>query len=68
MSITEKWGYGFWLFMGLVFGIPEGWAGLASPPWPALSDTIAHLDAPGSRGRADRAGDLADPPGPATLA
>ena len=45
MGITEKWGCGFWLFMGLVFGIPESWAGLASPPWPALSDTIAHLDA-----------------------
>jgi hypothetical protein len=45
MSTTEKWGYGFWLFMGLVFGIPESWAGLANPPWPSLSDTIAHLDA-----------------------
>jgi hypothetical protein len=45
LSTTEKWGYGFWLLMGLVFGIPESWAGLASPPWPALSDTIAHLDA-----------------------
>ena len=45
MSTIEKWGYGFWLFMGLVFGIPESWAGLANPPWPSLSDTIAHLDA-----------------------
>ena len=45
MSTTEKWGYGFWLFMGLVFGVPESWAGLANPPWPSLSDTIAHLDA-----------------------
>jgi hypothetical protein len=45
MTTTEKWGYGFWLFMGLVFGIPESWAGLANPPWPALSDTITHLDA-----------------------
>jgi hypothetical protein len=45
MSTTEKWGYGFWLFMGLVFGIPESWAGLANPPWPSLSDTITHLDA-----------------------
>jgi hypothetical protein len=44
MSTTEKWGYGFWLFLGLVFGVPESWAGLASPPWPALSDTIGHLD------------------------
>ncbi len=43
MSTTEKWGYGFWLFLGLVFGVPESWAGLASPPWPALSDTIGHL-------------------------
>lgn len=45
MSATEKWGYGFWLFMGLVFGVPESWAGLANPPWPALSDTVTHLDA-----------------------
>ena len=45
MSITEKRGYGFWLFMGLVFGVPESWAGLANPSWPSLSDTIAHLDA-----------------------
>jgi len=45
MSTTEKWGYGIWLLMGLVFGIPESWAGLANPPWPSLSDTIAHLDA-----------------------
>jgi hypothetical protein len=44
-STTEKWGYGFWLFLGLVFGVPESWAGLASPPWPALSDTVTHLDA-----------------------
>lgn len=40
----EIWGYGLWLFVGLVFGIPESWAGLATPPWPALSDTIAHLE------------------------
>ena len=45
VSTTEKWGYGFWLFLGLVFGVPESWAGLASPPWPALSDTVTHLDA-----------------------
>jgi hypothetical protein len=44
MSSTEKWGYGFWLFLGLVFGIPESWAGLATPPWPALTDTVGHLD------------------------
>ena len=45
MSTTEKWGYAFWLFLGLVFGVPESWAGLANPPWPSLSDTIGHLDA-----------------------
>ncbi len=45
MSTSEKWGYAFWLFLGLVFGVPESWAGLANPPWPALSDTIGHLDA-----------------------
>jgi hypothetical protein len=45
MSTTEKWGYGFWLFMGLVFGVPESWSGLANPPWPSLSDTVNHLEA-----------------------
>jgi hypothetical protein len=45
MSTTEKWGYGFWLFLGLVFGVPEAWGGLGSPPWPSLSDTVAHLEA-----------------------
>jgi len=44
MSTTEKWGYAFWLFLGLVFGIPESWAGLANPPFPSLSDTIGHLE------------------------
>jgi hypothetical protein len=44
-TTTEEWGYGFWLFLGLVFGVPESWAGVANPPWPALSDTITHLDA-----------------------
>jgi hypothetical protein len=45
LSTREKWGYGFWLFLGLVFGVAESWAGLGTPPWPALSDTVAHLDA-----------------------
>jgi hypothetical protein len=40
----EKWGYGVWLFIGLVFGVPESWAGIATPPWPALSDTVGHLE------------------------
>jgi hypothetical protein len=44
MSDTEKWGYGFWLFLGLVFGVPETWAGLGNPPWPSLTDTVAHLE------------------------
>lgn len=44
LTTREKWGYGFWLFLGLVFGVPESWAGLASPPWPALTDTVGHLD------------------------
>lgn len=39
----ERWGYGVWLFVGLVFGVPESWAGITSPPWPALSDTVGHL-------------------------
>ena len=40
----ERWGYGVWLFAGLVFGVPESWAGIMAPPWPALSDTIGHLE------------------------
>jgi hypothetical protein len=40
----EWWGYGVWLFVGLVFGVPESWAGITSPPWPALSDTVGHLE------------------------
>jgi hypothetical protein len=44
LGTREKWGYGFWLFLGLVFGVPESWAGLASPPWPSLTDTVGHLD------------------------
>jgi hypothetical protein len=44
LGARDKWGYGVWLFAGLVFGVPESWAGIASPPWPALSDTIAHLE------------------------
>jgi hypothetical protein len=43
-SERERWGYGVWLFVGLVFGVPESWAGITSPPWPALSDTIGHLE------------------------
>jgi len=54
MSTSEKWGYAFWLFLGLVFGVPESWAGLANPPWPALSDTIGHLDAAGGVERSMR--------------
>ena len=44
LSAREKWGYGVWLFVGLVFGVPESWAGITNPPRPALSDTIAHLE------------------------
>lgn len=40
----ERWGYGVWLFAGLVFGVPESWAGITNPPWPALSDTVGHLE------------------------
>jgi hypothetical protein len=43
-SERELWGYGVWLSVGLVFGVPESWAGITSPPWPALSDTIGHLE------------------------
>ncbi len=48
LSTRERWGYGFWLFLGLVFAVPESWSGLANPPWPSLTDTVAHLEALGS--------------------
>jgi len=50
-TAREVWGYSTWLFFGLVFGLPESWAGAASPPWPTLSDTIGHLETlwPGTR-------------------
>jgi hypothetical protein len=44
VGTRERWGYGVWLFVGLVFGVPESWAGITSPPWPALSDTVGHLE------------------------
>ena len=47
----ERWGYGVWLFVGLVFGVLESWAGITSPPWSALSDTV------GLRRVGDRAGE-----------
>ena len=51
ITAREVWGYSTWLFFGLVFGLPESWAGAANPPWPTLSDTIGHLEAlwPGTR-------------------
>jgi hypothetical protein len=51
ITAREVWGYGTWLFFGLVFGLPESWAGVANPPWPTLSDTIGHLETlwPGTR-------------------
>jgi hypothetical protein len=51
ITAREVWGYSTWLFFGLVFGLPESWAGAANPPWPTLSDTIAHLEKlwPGTR-------------------
>lgn len=51
ITAREVWGYSTWLFFGLVFGLPESWAGAASPPWPTLSDTIGHLETlwPGTR-------------------
>lgn len=44
LSSREKWGYGVWLFTGLLFGIPETWAGVANPPWPTLSNTVWNLE------------------------
>jgi hypothetical protein len=44
LPAREIWGYGVWLFAGLVFGVPESWAGLATPPWPSLSDTVIQLE------------------------
>ena len=45
VGARERWGYGVWLFVGLMFGVPESWAGITNPPWPALSDTVGHLEA-----------------------
>lgn len=44
VGARERWGYGVWLFVGLVFGVPEAWAGITKPPWPALSETVGHLE------------------------
>jgi hypothetical protein len=44
VGARERWGYGVWLFVGLIFGVPESWAGITNPPWPALSDTVGHLE------------------------
>ncbi len=44
VGARERCGYGVWLFVGLVFGVPESWAGITNPPWPALSDTVGHLE------------------------
>jgi hypothetical protein len=44
VGARERWGYGVWLFAGLMFGVPESWAGITNPPWPALSDTVGHLE------------------------
>jgi hypothetical protein len=44
VSAREWWGYGVWLFVGLVFGVPESWSGVANPPWQSLSETIWHLE------------------------
>jgi hypothetical protein len=45
VSSRELWGYGIWLFAGMVFGVPESFGGLTRVPWPALTDTIGHLEA-----------------------
>jgi hypothetical protein len=44
VGARERWDNGVWMFVGLVFGVPESWAGIANPPWPALSDTVGHLE------------------------
>jgi hypothetical protein len=44
MGDRERWGYCVWLFVSLVFGVPEIWAGITNPPWPALSGTVGHLE------------------------
>ena len=49
----EGRGYGVWLFVGLVFGVPESWAGITNPltfwfakevPFPTLYRTVADLE------------------------
>lgn len=41
---NERWGYAVWSSVLLAVAIPEFWAG--RPPWPRISDAIAHLDRP----------------------
>jgi hypothetical protein len=44
VGLNERWGYAVWSYVLLVVAIPEFWP--ARPPWPRISDAIAHLDRP----------------------
>jgi hypothetical protein len=45
VSSSEALGYGVWVAMGVVVGIPEIWAAIAGEDfyWPTISTTIGHL-------------------------
>ncbi len=44
MNARERWGYAFWLSIGLVFAVPELAAAWHTVPWPTLSATVGHLE------------------------
>src|SRR5579872_3545257 len=44
VGARERWGYVFWLSIGLVFAIPELAAAWHAVPWPTLSATVGHLE------------------------
>jgi len=45
-SRREAWGYGVWLFFGVLVLVPEIWAAqwAASAPFPTISGTVAALE------------------------
>lgn len=44
LSRQERWGYGVWLFTGVVIAVPELWAATGGTRWPTISATVGHLE------------------------
>jgi hypothetical protein len=44
VGARERWGYVFWLCVGVVFAVPELAAAAKTVPWPTLSATVGHLE------------------------